>query len=122
MPIKEYVQGERADIFVITDEHGNSEMADFIENLGNSDQRKLVHLFKMFCEQGTIRNREKFNYEGDHIYAFKSSQVRILCTYLPGKAKRTLLLLNHFVKKTQRLPKTEKQKAQLLYNSIITSI
>ncbi|MGO9482845.1 MAG: type II toxin-antitoxin system RelE/ParE family toxin [Candidatus Kryptoniota bacterium] len=121
MSIKEYTSGEKADIVVNVDQGGSCEVTDFIEGLDDSDQRKVLHLFEMFCEQGQIRNEEKFNHEDGPIYAFKSFQVRILCAFLPGRRKRTVILLYGLKKKQDKLPKPDLKKAQLLYDNIVKS-
>ncbi len=72
MQIKEFVTGEKADIAVLVDEYGGCDVVDFIEKLGEPDQRKVIHLFNMFCAKGEIRNEEKFMHEAGKIFAFKS--------------------------------------------------
>ncbi len=122
MSVKEYVSGEKADIVVNVDQGGKCEVADFIDELEESDQKKVVHLFKMFCESGQIRNEEKFKNEDGPIYAFKSFQVRILCAFLPVTGKRTVILLLGLKKQKDRLAKSDLKKAQLLFDNIINSI
>lgn len=57
---------------------------------------------------GQIRNKTKFNSEGDKIYAFKPQPHRFLCFFFSGGK---IIITNAFHKKTQKLPKGEKDKA-----------
>lgn len=121
MTLKEYVSGEKASIVVYVDENDQCKVVDFIEELEESDQKKVVHLFKMFCELGQIRNEEKFKNEDGPIYAFKSFQVRILCAFLPITGKRTNVLLLGLKKQRDRIAKSDLKKARLLYDNIMKS-
>ena len=57
---------------------------------------------------GEIKNKTKFNYEGDKIYAFKPQPYRFLCFFFKdGK----IIVTNAFNKKTNKLPKSEKEMA-----------
>lgn len=68
-------------------------------------------MLRDFSDRGEIRNTEKFNHEKDGIYAFKSFRVRILCFFLPGASKRTVVLTHGFIKKREELPSKELEKA-----------
>lgn len=57
---------------------------------------------------GKINDKTKFNNEGDKIYAFKPQPERFLCFFVKGKK---IIVTNAFKKKTQKLPKDEKEKA-----------
>jgi phage-related protein len=61
---------------------------------------------------GKIFNRQKFNSEGDGIYAFKPQPDRFLCFFFTGKR---IIVTNGFRKKSQKLPTREKEKAQRAY-------
>ena len=122
MPIKEYISGEKGVIAVYVDERNQSDVIDFLENLAESDQKKVIHLFDLFCRQGRIWNEEKFKKEEGPIWAFKSFQVRILCAFLPGKSKPTVLLLHGLHKKADKLSRSDLDKAQLMFGNILKSI
>lgn len=115
MPIEIYHSGTRADIYVYVSPRGEAPASDFIDDLSESDQKKVVRLLKEFAERGQIRNREKFRVEEKPIYAFKSHQVRILCFYLPDSAKRTIVLTHGLRKKKDYLPAGEMEKALRIY-------
>ena len=90
------------------DGKGRSQALEHFESLDTSEQRKLLMLFQLMGDFGKIHNKEKFNFEGDQIYAFKPLPHRFLCFFFTGKK---VIVTNAFVKKQQRLPKNEKAKA-----------
>ena len=59
-------------------------------------------------EAGEIKDKTKFMYEGDKIYAFKPQPDRFLCFFFSDKK---IILTNAFRKKQQKLPENEKNKA-----------
>ncbi len=122
MAIKQLTSGIKGKIAVHVDEAGGCEVLEFIERLQESDQKKIINLFNLFCAQGEIRNEEKFKHEEGKTYAFKSYQIRFLCAFLPTLGKRRVVLLHAFKKKTYRLSKSDLEKAQLLFDKIMKSI
>jgi len=58
---------------------------------------------------GEIKDTTKFNYEGDHIYAFKPKPDRFLCFFYVGNK---IIVTNAFRKKQPKLPQTEKDRAE----------
>jgi phage-related protein len=108
--MREYIAYE-GDQFVIEwffDEKGNSEALAFFNSLSAVQQRKTLMLFKRMGDFGKISDTEKFNNEGDQIYAFKPQPDRFLCFFYTG---RKIIITNGFHKKTQKLPKNEKNTA-----------
>ena len=59
-------------------------------------------------EMGKILDITKFRNEGDKIYAIKASQDRFLCFFFDGTK---IIITNAFKKKSNKMPKTEKEKA-----------
>jgi phage-related protein len=57
---------------------------------------------------GKIYDTTKFTYEGDKIYAFKPQPDRYLSFFTKGKK---IIVTNAFWKKTQKMPKNEKELA-----------
>ena len=50
---------------------------DFVAALGETDQAKMLHLFKMFGDHGRISNPEHFKkIEGTEFFEFKSFQMK----------------------------------------------
>jgi len=56
----------------------------------------------------------KFRNEGDGIYAFKPQPDRYLCFFFKRKK---IIVTNAFIKKTQKLPQSEKEQALKAYQS-----
>ena len=83
---------------------------EFVKSLSETDQAKILHLFKMFGDQGRISNPEHFKkIEGTEFFEFKSFQIRMPCFYAPGH----LLIVTHgFRKKRGRTPSTEIERAK----------
>ncbi len=85
-----------------------SQALDFFDKLTAKEQDKLFYLVKRIGDAGKINDKTKFRHEGDGIYAFKPKPNRFLCFFIKDKK---IIVTNAFVKKCQKLPKTEKMKA-----------
>jgi phage-related protein len=59
-------------------------------------------------DHGKIFDETKFRNEDDGIYAFKPQPDRYLCFFFKGKK---IIVTNAFMKKTQKLPQSEKERA-----------
>lgn len=90
------------------DENQKSQPLEYFEKLDNNSKRKVLNLFRLMGEMGQVHNIEKFRNEGDGIYAFKIHPSRFLCFFYTGKR---IIITNAFTKKTQKMPKKEKDKA-----------
>lgn len=108
--MKQYIafKGTRYTIEWYYNENGNSQALDYFKETDVEKKEKLFFLFKALDSIGIIRNKEKFNYEGDSIYAFKPVPDRFLCFFFEGNK---IIITNAFEKKQQKLPKNEKEKA-----------
>lgn len=85
---------------------GRSEALDYFKSLTMQERIKVLHLFKRMGDVGEIKDKTKFNYEGDHIYTFKPKPDRFLCFFYVGNK---IIVTNAFRKK---LPQTEKDRAE----------
>lgn len=65
-------------------------------------------LVKKMGDFGVIFDKTKFRNEGDGIYAFKPQPDRYLCFFFVGKK---IIVTNAFHKKSDKLPKSEKDTA-----------
>jgi hypothetical protein len=93
-----------------TRDNGTRPAEEFIQSRDPSDQAKLAALFRRLADFGRIDNRQKFKkVEGD-IFEFKSFQIRIGCF----QSGRTWFLTHGFVKKQDRWPKSELERAQTI--------
>lgn len=89
-------------------ENNNSQAKDYYEKSNEKQQVALFALILFLDKVGQLRNKEKFNFEGDGIYAFKPVPDRFLCFFYEGNK---VIITNAFVKKQQKLSSTEKKKA-----------
>lgn len=89
-------------------EAGKSEVFEYVRNLPQSRQKKIVHIFTLLGELGALHNKEKFRYEGDQIFAIKASEDRLLCFfYVDAK----IIITNAYQKQSMRMPVREKERA-----------
>lgn len=101
-------KGERFEIEWFFDEREQSEVLEYYKSLPTPLQAKTMALFERLATLGEIRDRTKFNSEGDGLYAFKPIPHRFLCFFVKG---RKIIVTNAFHKKTDKLPKSEKDRA-----------
>ena len=101
-------EGERFTIEWYFDAKGKSISLEYLESLEDEEQAKLFELMKLIGNAGVIKNKTKFRNEGDKIYAFKPQPHRFLCFFFEGQK---IIVANGFHKKTDKLPKNEKERA-----------
>lgn len=111
--------GPKAEIVAIIEDSGKCPVENLLENLSKADRTKLFQLFKLFCLMGEIRNIQKFRFEEDSIWCFKSFQIRVLCFFKPTAKKRCLVLTHGFIKKQDKMPKTELDRAKRYYQQFM---
>lgn len=87
---------------------GKSQALDYFNDLDQKQQIKLLKLAKHMGDVGEIKNKEKFRNEGDKIFAFKPQPDRFLCFFTDGSK---IVITNAFVKKQDKLPQGEKDRA-----------
>lgn len=90
------------------DGRGHSQAKTYFDKQPQDKQRKILNLFRLMGDHGKILNKTKFINEDDGIYAFKPQPDRYLCFFCKGKK---IIVTNAFIKKTQKLPKNEKEQA-----------
>lgn len=107
---KEYIafEGEKFIIEWYFNQKGKSMAWDYLESLSDEDQGKLFGLMKLIGDAGQIKNKTKFRNEGNKIYAFKPQPYRFLCFFFKGNK---IIVTNAFHKKSDKLPKNEKERA-----------
>lgn len=89
-------------------EQGKSGAFEYFEDLTEIQQDKLFYLIKTLADIGKIFNKEKFNFEGDQFFAFKTAPDRFLCFFFEGAQ---VIITNAYKKKSQKMPPKEKEKA-----------
>lgn len=77
--------------------------------MDEDDRSKLAALLKALGDLGQVRNKQKFRYEGDKIYAFKPRLHRFLAFFFAGGK---VIGTNAFTKKRDKLPPGEKERAR----------
>ena len=101
-------EGPRFTIEWLVDEKGRSQAREYYYRLTQDRRIQFLKLVKRIGDYGKIVNKEKFRNEGDKIYAFKPKPDRFLCFFCIGKK---IIVTSAFTKKSQKLPKNEKEKA-----------
>ena len=94
--------------------NGTCHVREFIEHLDEANTKKVFALLQRAAEGGLPRNTEKFRHLEEKIYEFKSYQVRLLCFLEKG---RVVVLTHGFMKKKDRTPRAEIEKAKGLMAS-----
>jgi phage-related protein len=88
---------------------------EFFDQLGLSDQAKLMALFKIAGDHGKFHNPEKFGDLGGGLYEFKSFQIRMPFAY--ARSERGLILITHgFIKKKDKASKEEIARAWRIFD------
>jgi phage-related protein len=107
---REYIafEGEKFTIEWYFNNKGKSISLEYLESLDDEEQAKLFELMKLMGNTGVIKNKTKFRNEGDKVYAFKPQPHRFLCFFFEGQK---IIVTNGFHKKTDKLPKNEKERA-----------
>ena len=90
------------------DKDGKSIAYDYFVGITREQRRKFFVLIKRMGDFGKILDKTKFRNEGDGIYAFKPQPDRYLSFFTDDKK---IIITNGFVKKTDKLPKNEKDLA-----------
>ena len=101
-------QGECFRIEWYWDDNGHSQSLQYFNDLDDAQKIKALSLFKRMGDAGKIFDITKFRNEGDKIFAFKPMPDRFLSFFTIGKR---IIITNAFVKKSDKLPKEEKEKA-----------
>lgn len=107
---KEYIafQGKKFTIEWYFNASGKSSALDYFETLDDEMQIKLLELMALIGTVGSIKNKQKFRHEGDKIYAFKPQPYRFLCFFF---SNQKIIVTNGFHKKSDKLPKADKERA-----------
>jgi phage-related protein len=85
-----------------------SQAYDYFVKNSQEQKRKILILVKKMGDFGKIYDKTKFTYEGDKIYAFKPQPDRYLSFFTKDKK---IIVTNAFRKKTQKMPRGEKDVA-----------
>jgi len=110
MKDREYIvyEGRAFTVEWYYDAGGKSPPLNYYMELDKKQRVKLLNLVKLIGDEGKILNKEKFRNEGDKIFAFKPQPDRFLCFFFEGGK---IIITNAFVKKQDKLPANEKDRA-----------
>lgn len=100
-------KGNRYTVEWYFNENDNSQSKDYYEDSTEEQQVALLSIIVLLDNQGQLKNKTKFNYEGDQIYAFKPKPDRYLCFFYKGNK---IIITNAFEKKQDKLPTKEKKR------------
>ncbi len=101
-------EGKIYSIFAFS-ENGKCYSVEFIDSLEPLQQKKIMTLLKRCADYDIPNNTEKFRKIDTDLWEFKADNVRIFCTFDKGKI---ILLANGFIKKSQKTPVNEIEKAK----------
>lgn len=109
------IHGCKLCILCATDARGRRPADDFLAELTVDPKRKrdhanLMHLFQALADHGKITNEEQFKAvagTNPKLYEFKKHQVRVFGFFSVGK----FILTNGYIKKTNKLDKSEIERA-----------
>jgi phage-related protein len=90
------------------DQTGYGQAYDYFLKSSQEQKRKFLMLIKKMGDFGKIYDKTKFTYEEDKIYAFKPQPDRYLSFFTKDKK---MIVTNAFWKKTQKMPRSEKDLA-----------
>ena len=108
--------GSKFDIYVL-ERDGVSEVSDFIDSLLDHELSKISHLFDVLKDHGPPKNKEKFNNEGNCIFALKTTDTRIYGFF---HGKNCFVLAIGFMKNKRGGKKVERRycaQAEALYKA-----
>lgn len=100
--------GEKFTVEWYFDINGYSQPFEHFDKTSDIQKRKFLMLVKRIADYGKIYDITKFRNEGSEIYAFKPQPDRYLSFFVKSKK---ILISHAFVKKSDKLPKSEKEKA-----------
>ncbi len=101
------------------DDKGQSDALEYYTSLNSHERIQLLKLFKRMADAGEIKDKTKFIFEGDKIYAFKPRPDRFLCFFNEGKK---IIVTNGFRKKQPKLPVNEKENALKKRNDYVNRV
>ena len=108
--------GNRFDIYAITVQD-ECPALEFIDNLEDRDQAKIIQLLNVTADNGTPSNPEKFKKLEKDIWEFKSYQVRLPCFF----EKEKIIVITHgFKKRKNKIPRKQIERAIKLRNDYIS--
>lgn len=104
--------GARFTVTFARDSSGACPGEEFFDALSKSDQAKLMTLFQMIGDHGSISNPEKFGDLKGGLWEFKSHQIRMPFGYAPPPERGVIVISHGFIKKSQKTPPEQIARAK----------
>ena len=98
---------------------GETPACDWLELQRDRIQQKFAALFAWIGDHGKIWNERKFKHltGSNQIFEFKADDGRVLCFFFTG---RRLILTHGFVKKSDKTPKGEIERAETIKTEFLS--
>ena len=110
-------------IEIYVDKNGNSEIKEYIENLkknNNKDSKikfnKIIAYIRMLEQKGLSLGEPYIKHLEDNIWELRPLRNRILFAYYDNNK---FILLNIFIKRTQKTPRREIDRAKKLFKKYL---
>ena len=110
-------------IEIYIDKNGNSEIKEYIENVkknNNKDSKikfnKIIAYIRMLEQKGLSLGEPYIKHLEDNIWELRPLRNRILFAYYDNNK---FILLNIFIKRTQKTPRREIDKAKKLFKKYL---
>lgn len=101
-------RGEEFTVEWYFSKQNKSPALEYFTDLTTVQKNKFFYLIQRIADTGKILNKEKFNYEGDQIFALKPAPDRFLCFFFDGSK---IIITNAYKKQTQKMPIREKERS-----------
>jgi phage-related protein len=121
------VEGQQGVVAYIPAKNGKFLAGEFMAGLFSKKETEksaaaIWRLFQHLAKLGTVRNEQKFKKVEGEIWEFKDYQARVFGFFGRNAAgKRCFFLTHGFIKKKQKLPRTEIDRANSIMNSWLRS-
>lgn len=106
--------GKKFTIAFAREKNGTYPAEEFVDALPAADQAKLANAFTLAGDHGDFSNPEKFGDLKNGMYEFKIKQIRLPFSY-SEKESRTIVVTHGFVKKKDKAPKEEIERAWRIF-------
>ena len=117
MPLAEHTRGERYTILAYHREGENSQVAEYLEGLGERERKRATSLITGAARRGPPKNEQKSRkLAGEDFFEFKpTNQVRIFWCYAKGGC---IVLLYAFRKKSNRTSERDLNAGRTRYREV----
>lgn len=121
MPLEEHARGERYEILAYCRAGENSQVAEYLEGLGERDRKRTTSLITGAAQHGPPKNEQKSRkVAGEDFWEFKpTDQVRVFWCYAKGGR---IILLYAFRKKSNRTSERDLNAGRTRYREVRSEI